>query len=91
MVSSGNNLIAKFRIGSPVEKLEILENKDRILITTWMNNREEGDKNATYSHLLIYDKDKEKWSETVNPKNILDIGMLAEGKGRVWLWPKGEK
>jgi hypothetical protein len=27
--------------------------------------------------LLIYDKKGKKWSETSNPRNILDIGMLA--------------
>lgn len=55
----------------------IKNSEDRILIETWMNNRAEGDKNATYSHFLIYDKDKREWYETSNPRNILDIGMLA--------------
>jgi hypothetical protein len=26
---------------------------------------------------LIYNKKEEQWSETSNPRNILDIGMLA--------------
>lgn len=55
----------------------IKNSEDRILIETWMNNRAEGDKNATYSHLLIYDKTTKKWLETSNPLNILDIGMLG--------------
>jgi len=50
---------------------------ERVFVETWMNNGKVGADHATYSHLLIYDKDKQKWSETVNPKNILNIGMLA--------------
>ncbi len=55
----------------------IQESGDEIFIETWMNNRKQGDQNATFSHLLIYEKTAKKWSETVNPKNILEIGMLA--------------
>jgi len=50
---------------------------DLILIQTWMNNQEIGKKNGAYSHLMIYNKKEKQWHETSNPRNILDIGMLA--------------
>jgi len=49
----------------------------QFLIQTWMNNQEKDKKSITISHVLVYDKEKETWSETSNPRNILDIGMLA--------------
>lgn len=55
----------------------IIEVDDQIFITTWMNNREDPPNNATFSNLLIYNKEEERWYETSNPRNILDIGMLA--------------
>jgi hypothetical protein len=55
----------------------IFENERQIIITTWMNNREDSPNNGTFTNLLIYTKDTEKWHETSNPRNILDIGMLA--------------
>ena len=55
----------------------IFENEKQIMITTWMNNKKDPPNNATFSNLLIYDKEEKEWSETSNPKNILDIGMLA--------------
>ena len=57
--------------------ISIHEINKLIVIETWMNNRQEPPNNVTYSNLLIYDKDEKKWSETSNPRNILDIGMLA--------------
>ncbi|MBN7810084.1 hypothetical protein J0A68_03895 [Algoriphagus sp. H41] len=50
---------------------------DLILLETWMPNNQEGKDYATYSHLLIYDKATKKWSETISPRNVVDIGMLA--------------
>lgn len=47
-----------------------------ILIQTWLV----ADKNEGLnrkSHLMIYNKKEEQWYETSNPRNILDIGMLA--------------
>lgn len=55
----------------------IFAKKDSLLIQTWMNTKTENEKSQTFSHLLIYDKLNKKWSETSNPRNILDIGMLA--------------
>jgi len=55
----------------------IHETDKSILIQTWMNNQEKDKKSITISHVLVYDKEKETWSETSNPRNILDIGMLA--------------
>jgi hypothetical protein len=54
----------------------IIEASRLITIETWMNNREEPPNYATFSNLLIFDKDEEKWYETFDPRNILDIGML---------------
>jgi hypothetical protein len=42
-----------------------------------MNNGELGPRYATYCHLLIYDQKEKAWSETTNPRNLLDLGMLA--------------
>ncbi|WP_157963151.1 hypothetical protein [Algoriphagus litoralis] len=56
---------------------KIIEKGNKIFITTWMNNNEDYPNNLTYSNLLVYHKDKNKWYETSNPRNILDIGMLA--------------
>lgn len=57
--------------------LSMLSSKDYILIETWMNNKEEGINNSSFCHLLIYVKNKKRWFESSNPRNILDIGMLA--------------
>jgi hypothetical protein len=57
--------------------ISIHEINKLIVIETWMNNRQEPPNYATYSNLLIYDKEEKKWYETSNPRNILDIGMLA--------------
>ncbi len=54
----------------------MLESDGKIYIQTWLIGDESEGINRT-SHLLIYDKVTKKWSETANPKNILDIGMLA--------------
>lgn len=48
-----------------------------ILFETWMNNGETGPDYATHCHLLVYDPNKNEWSETSTPRNLLDIGMLA--------------
>ncbi|EPA00288.1 hypothetical protein A33Q_0159 [Indibacter alkaliphilus LW1] len=50
---------------------------DLFLFETWMNNGEIGPDYATFCHLLLYDQKKKKWSETSNPMNLLDIGMLV--------------
>lgn len=55
----------------------IIEDEGEIIISTWMNNNELAPNNSTFSNLFIYNKNKEEWSETSNPRNILDIGMLA--------------
>ncbi|MDO8967388.1 hypothetical protein [Algoriphagus sp.] len=52
-------------------------NREQVIVETWMNNKKTGEEYATYSHLLIFNKEAKKWSETSNPRNILDIGMLA--------------
>lgn len=55
----------------------MIEIEGNIFIQTWMTSEMlDGETNRS-SNLLIYNKDEEKWSETSNPKNILDIGMLA--------------
>ncbi|MDR7129915.1 hypothetical protein J2X69_002261 [Algoriphagus sp. 4150] len=54
----------------------ISETATRIIIQTWLIGDESEGLNRT-SHLMVYDKEEEKWSETSNPLNILDIGMLA--------------
>jgi hypothetical protein len=55
----------------------IVENEGQIIIATWMNQREDPPNSETLSNLLVFDKDTKKWYETSNPRNILDIGMLA--------------
>lgn len=57
--------------------LSMYSSKENILIETWMNNGAEGMDNGSFCHLLVYDKKKNKWSETSSPRNITDIGMLA--------------
>lgn len=56
--------------------MSIRDMRGQIYIQTWLIGDESEGLNRT-SHLLIYDKATKKWSETANPKNILDIGMLA--------------
>ncbi|MBN3581143.1 hypothetical protein JYB64_02020 [Algoriphagus aestuarii] len=55
----------------------IRENSESIIIETWMNNKKLGKEYATFSHLMVYNKQDESWYETSDPRNILDIGMLA--------------
>lgn len=55
----------------------IHEGKNNIYIETWMKIGEGGIKTTRFSHLMVYNKKEEKWHETSNPRNILDIGMLA--------------
>ncbi|PZX46382.1 hypothetical protein [Algoriphagus chordae] len=55
----------------------VVDNKKEIIISTWMNNREVAPNNAFYTNLFIYKKDEESWYETRNPRNTLDLGMLA--------------
>lgn len=54
----------------------IFESKEKIIIQTWLIGDESKGLNRT-THLMIYNKKDEKWYETSNPRNILDIGMLA--------------
>ena len=54
----------------------IFETSDKALIQTWLIGDESEGLNRT-THLMIYDKKEKRWSETSNPRNILDIGMLA--------------
>jgi hypothetical protein len=54
----------------------ISENAEKIIIQTWLIGDESKGLNRT-SHLMVYNKKEGQWSETSNPKNILDIGMLA--------------
>ena len=54
----------------------IQETSSLILLQTWMVGDETKGLNRT-TNLLVYDKKGQKWSETSNPRNILDIGMLA--------------
>jgi hypothetical protein len=54
----------------------IIENEKAIYFQTWLIGDESKGLNRT-SHLLIYNKKEKQWSETSNPRNILDIGMLA--------------
>ncbi|MEP0712373.1 MAG: hypothetical protein ABJJ26_00790 [Algoriphagus sp.] len=55
----------------------VIDNEKEIIISTWMNNREAAPNNAFYTNLFIYKKDEERWYETKNPRNTLDLGMLA--------------
>ncbi|MBN7814847.1 hypothetical protein [Algoriphagus pacificus] len=55
----------------------IYENKNFIIITTWMSNNEEAPNNKILSHLFTFDKINYEWFETSNPKNILDIGKFV--------------
>lgn len=66
----------KFSVPTNDNFSKILESSGKIVIQTWLVGDESQGLNRT-SHLMIYDKEKEEWSETSNPKNILDIGMLA--------------
>jgi len=54
----------------------IIENENAIYLQTWLIGDESKGLNRT-SHLLIYNKKEKQWYETSNPRNILDIGMLA--------------
>ncbi|MBA4300186.1 MAG: hypothetical protein C0433_08815, partial [Cyclobacterium sp.] len=54
----------------------ILESQEKIIIQTWLIGDESKGLNRT-THLMIYNKEDEQWYETSNPRNILDIGMLA--------------
>jgi hypothetical protein len=45
-------------------------------IQTWLIGDESKGLNRS-THLMVFDKNEKKWSETSNPRNILDIGMLA--------------
>ena len=54
----------------------IFEDESKIILATWMTDLE-GSPHKRSTNLLIYNKEKERWSETSNPRNILDIGMLA--------------
>ena len=47
-----------------------------ILIQTWLVGDGSEGLNRR-SHLMIYNKSEKEWYETANPRNILDIGMLA--------------
>ncbi len=51
--------------------------EEMILFETWMNNGEIGPNYATYCHLMVFDQKKSKWFEISNPRNLLDMGMLA--------------
>jgi hypothetical protein len=54
----------------------IFEDKKKIVLATWMTDLE-GSPHKRSTNLLIYNKEKERWSETSSPRNILDIGMLG--------------
>ncbi|MDF2158783.1 hypothetical protein [Algoriphagus sp. CAU 1675] len=56
--------------------MSMRDTRSHIYIQTWLIGDESAGLNRT-SHLLIWDKSTKKWSETNNPRNILDIGMLA--------------
>ena len=55
----------------------IREDERHIYVETWMKIGEGGIKETRFAHLMVYNKDEKKWYETSNPRNILDIGMLA--------------
>lgn len=54
----------------------IHETPTKIIIQSWLVGDESNGINRT-SHLMVYGKEDEQWYETSNPRNILDIGMLA--------------
>ena len=54
----------------------IFEDDNKIVLETWMTDLE-GSPHKRSTNLLIYNKQKERWSETSTPRNILDMGMLA--------------
>lgn len=54
----------------------IHETSTKLIIQTWMINDEiKGPKRT--SHLLVFDKKERKWSESVSPQSVFDIGKLA--------------
>ncbi|MCE7055152.1 hypothetical protein LZF95_10735 [Algoriphagus sp. AGSA1] len=55
----------------------LYEDEKSIYIETWMKIGEGGIEKTRFAHLMVYNKEEEKWYETQNPKGILDIGMLA--------------
>lgn len=55
----------------------IREDEEYIYVETWMKIGEGGIQKTRFTHLMVYNKEEEKWYETQNPKGILDIGMLA--------------
>lgn len=75
LFNSGDN--EKIRLPNNDYFTSIYGSKGFYLFETWMNNGEVGPGYATHCHLLIFDQKKNKWSETSNPKNLLDIGMFA--------------
>jgi hypothetical protein len=54
----------------------MIEKEGNIFIQTWMT-REMLDETNRSSSLFIYTNEKDDWSETSNPRSILDMGMLA--------------
>ena len=55
----------------------IFEDEKSIYIETWMKIGEGGIQKTRFTHLMVFNKEEEKWYETQNPKGILEIGMLA--------------
>jgi hypothetical protein len=66
----------KFQIPKNQDFNSIHETNKIFIIQTWLIGDESKGLDRK-SHLMIYDKKEEQWYETSNPRNILDIGMLA--------------
>ncbi|WP_439488902.1 hypothetical protein [Algoriphagus sp.] len=77
-IQNGKDLIGGNKISIPNNDNfnSVQETSTKIIIQTWLLGDESEGLNRT-THLMIYDKKNKKWSETSNPRNILDIGMLA--------------
>jgi len=54
----------------------IFSSRDLYVIQTWLIG-DESEGLDRRSHLMVYNKNEEKWFETKDPRNILDMGMLA--------------
>lgn len=71
-IQNGENII--FPVNDYYMVLQ--DTKEYIYIQTWLIGDESAGLNRT-TNIMAYNKTKKKWYETQNPRNILDIGMLA--------------
>lgn len=57
--------------------ISIFENKELIILQTWMNNEGDNESRDFFSNLFIYNKKMKSWAETRNPREYFSIGNLA--------------